>query len=393
MSLVMRWEMCVNMGRPEKMFCNSSLKWIGIYVFMVLMVSSCAVLKPTSQTHISLRYLDEYVVPDDMVVDGTLVGGLSDLDYDGKYFYTVCDLPSSPRIYQFSLEIKDYRIDTLEFLKMIPIRKDDSSEFSDLFFDSEGLIFHSESNGFTLSSEGSVKNGRDPFLADLDSNGGTTDLYELPSNFLTSEKEGPRNNGVFEGLCHTLDRNGVWVVNELPLRQDGSVPRIFRSKSPVRFTRFDRSEKIAEKQFYYPLDRLRKIPLLPYGINGVTAVLEYEKDRFLVLERGFSAGYGNHGFRVLLYRADAREADDVLGTADLRGKLDKLQGAKKELVFDFNSIRKKLSRRSVDNLEGMAFGPLLPNGNRTLILIADNNFNRMMPQMNQVILMEVVEEQ
>lgn len=374
------------------MFSNSCLKWMGIYVFLMILFSSCAVLKPASQSHVMVKYLDEYVIPNDVMVEGTLVGGLSDLDFDGEYFYAVCDLPSSPRIYQFSLEIKDYRIDTIEFLKMIPITKD-SSAFSDLFFDSEGLVFHRKTSGFTLSSEGSVKNGRDPFVADLDSNGGTTALYELPPYFQASEKEGPRNNGVFEGLSHTMDGNGIWVVNELPLKLDGPAPGIFRTKSPVRFTRFDRSEKTAEKQFYYPLDRLRKIPLLPYGINGVTAVLEYEKDRFLVLERGFSAGYGNHGFRVLLYRADAREADDVLEAEVLKGKLDKLQGTKKELVFDFNSIRKKLTRRSVDNLEGMAFGPRLPNGNRTLILIADNNFNRVMPQMNQVILMEVVEGQ
>jgi|GEM_PF-3663402 len=57
-----------------------------------------------------------------------------------------------------------------------------------------------------------------------------------------------------------------------------------------------------------------------------------------------------------------------------------------------NSIRKNLTRHSVDNLEGMAFGPRLPNGNRTLVIIADNNFNRIMPQMNQIILLEVIEE-
>ncbi|HSN89176.1 MAG TPA: esterase-like activity of phytase family protein, partial [Thermoanaerobaculia bacterium] len=30
----------------------------------------------------------------------------------------------------------------------------------------------------------------------------------------------------------------------------------------------------------------------------------------------------------------------------------------------------------VDNLEGMTLGPKLPDGDRTLVLIADNNFER-----------------
>ena len=36
----------------------------------------------------------------------------------------------------------------------------------------------------------------------------------------------------------------------------------------------------------------------------------------------------------------------------------------------------------------ITFGPDLPNGNKSLILISDNNFNSMGPQVNQVILME-----
>ena len=30
----------------------------------------------------------------------------------------------------------------------------------------------------------------------------------------------------------------------------------------------------------------------------------------------------------------------------------------------------------VDNVEGASFGPVLPNGHRTLILVADNNFEK-----------------
>ncbi|MBK7559251.1 MAG: esterase-like activity of phytase family protein [Chitinophagaceae bacterium] len=42
-----------------------------------------------------------------------------------------------------------------------------------------------------------------------------------------------------------------------------------------------------------------------------------------------------------------------------------------------------------DNLEGITFGPPLPNGNRTLICIADNNFNIL--EKAQILLFEVLE--
>ncbi len=38
-----------------------------------------------------------------------------------------------------------------------------------------------------------------------------------------------------------------------------------------------------------------------------------------------------------------------------------------------------------DNIEGISLGPLLPNGNRTVLLVADNNFSPL--QRSQIILM------
>ena len=41
-----------------------------------------------------------------------------------------------------------------------------------------------------------------------------------------------------------------------------------------------------------------------------------------------------------------------------------------------------------DNIEGVTFGPDLPNGHKSLIFIADNNFNPM--EKSQVMLFEVI---
>ena len=43
-----------------------------------------------------------------------------------------------------------------------------------------------------------------------------------------------------------------------------------------------------------------------------------------------------------------------------------------------------------DNIEGVTFGPLLPNGHKTLLFIADNNFSNL--QKTQLLLFEVIEQ-
>src|SRR5699024_5799950 len=260
-----------------------------------------------------------------------------------------------------------------------------------MVFDSEGLAYLPQKDQFILSSEGAINRKKDPFIVSLDSLGRVLNTYEIPSYFNAAIKKGPRNNGVFEGLCRSVDGNGIWVSTELPLKQDGQPVKLYKTRSPVRFTYFDTADRKPKKQFAYRLGPLRKLPFLPFGMNGASAILEYAPEQFLVLERAFSAGHGRHGIRAMLYQMDARKATNTLSINDLHNKLGReVSPAKKRLVFDFNSIRKQLTDKIVDNLEGIAFGPTLANGHQSLVVIADNNFNSFTKEMNQVILLEII---
>jgi len=69
--------------------------------------------------------------------------------------------------------------------------------------------------------------------------------------------------------------------------------------------------------------------------------------------------------------------------------IDTLTGAEytavsKSLVLNLNEAG--LPR--VDNIEGITWGPTLPNGNATLMLVSDNNFN--LEQVTQFLLFEVI---
>lgn len=369
---------------------ENSLKILFLLIFSSLFMA-CGGVRISESTSFKLKFLDDYIIPEDLEMDGTVVGGLSDLDYDGEYFYTVNDIPKEPIIYRFSIEIKGNKIDTVQFTKATKIQHK-TEETKEMVFDSEGLNYNPESGTFTLSSEGSINKNKDPFIADIDGEGNVLETYAMPDYFSASNEKGLRNNGAFEGLTRSVSGKGLWVATELPMISDGPTAKLYGTTSPVRFTYFDSGSRKPEKQFAYKLGRLRKMPLLPFGINGVSGILEIAPEQFLVIERAYSSGHGSKGNRILIFLADAKNATNTLEIESLKSGIDReIVPAEKKLVFDFNSVRKKLSQRFADNIEGIAFGPTLANGNRSLILISDNNFNAYDEQINQVILMEIIE--
>lgn len=138
------------------------------------------------------------------------------------------------------------------------------------------------------------------------------------------------------------------------------------------------------------MEAIAKTPTEDFAINGLTDILQYDTDRFIIVERSFSKGLGDEANTVKLFDVDASQATNVL-------KIDQLSNASfepasKTLIMDFEAHRDQLTNKSIDNIEGLCFGPVLPNGNRTLILVADNNFNAMGRQMNQFILLEIVDQ-
>jgi hypothetical protein len=85
------------------------------------------------------------------------------------------------------------------------------------------------------------------------------------------------------------------------------------------------------------------------------------------MERSFSVGAGN---TIRIYLVDLRRAQDIDRFSSLAGLLEGLRPAQKTLLLDLDTLGLTL-----DNVEGMAFGPDLPDGGRSLVLVSDNNFS------------------
>ena len=97
----------------------------------------------------------------------------------------------------------------------------------------------------------------------------------------------------------------------------------------------------------------------------------------------------NGGNNVKIYDVDISNATDVSGIDSLADS--DFTPASKKLLFDFEEIRDQLTDGVVDNIEGITFGPDFPNGNKSVVLVADNNFSAFGPQLNQFVLFELLD--
>lgn len=360
------------------------MKKIFLLAFFAISLVGCKSSKIGSTRNLQLRYLDDHVLAEDLIVEKTLVGGLSGVDFHDGQFYLVSDQPGNPRFYTARIHISDEKIDSVSFSGVTRMKISDSLKNEHL--DLEGILFDPEKQEFLFTSEGSIKNKKDPMLFRATPNGEFVESFEIPTNFLAESDKKPRDNGTFEGLARSYDNKGVWVAMELPLKTDGPKPKLIKTKSPVRITYFDSKTGKAIKQFPYLLEPIAKIPWLYFAVNGVTDLLEYAPNKFLILERGYASGHGSKGNTVRIFEVDASLGTNTLDRNNLGVTF--YNPAKKELVFDFKWVKKHLSEEIIDNIEGITFGPILPNGNRSIILISDNNFNSLGKQLNQIILME-----
>ncbi len=361
------------------------MKKISILCLLSIVLSSCAVTRKIENDNVELRFLDEYVLPAEFEIDQTIVGGLSGIDYKNEKLFLVSDDAGNPRIYLADLIIEEKKIREIAVDQLITIKK--TEEFRDKVFDLEAIRYDKDRTKFIVTSEGAIDDGKDPGIYEISILGHAKKAYTIPAYFNSNSAQKPRNNGVFEGITESIDNKGYWVAMELPLEEDGPKPKVYPSRSHVRITKYDKETGKPVKQFAYKLDGVSKLPINYFAVNGVTEILEYAQDKFLILERSYSAGYGSHGNTVKIFDVDASKATNILDKNKLKG--EKYNKAEKKLIFNFKAVKDQLTREIVDNIEGMCFGPTLENGERSLLLVSDNNFNSFAEQINQFILMQI----
>lgn len=169
---------------------------------------------------------------------------------------------------------------------------------------------------------------------------------------------------------------------EAPLIQDGPVPTA-NSGALSRITQYDRQGNVLS-EYAYPVD---SVPYAQDNVktaeNGVSEILAINNHEFLTLERAsVQSSDGSFKNYVRIYKIDVNHASDIKNITALQNS--QVTPVKKKLVANLNN--EQLDK--VDNIEGMTFGKKLANGNDSLVIVSDNNFNK--SQVSQIIVFEVL---
>lgn len=368
---------------------------------LLLALGGCAQLpatKTTPDTVSSMRLIGEQRLPWRVQFQGTMVGGLSGIDYDAARgdWVMISDDRSEhnpARYYRARLAYDDKSFKSVELTSVVTLLQPDGKAYPsrENFKRHGGVVPDFESarvdprdGTIWYTSEGDVAAGLPPFVRHAKADGTFVSELPLPAmfNVPADGKAGPRNNQSFEGLSFAPDGNSLWVSMEGPMIQDGALPDP-RTGAVNRITHFDRDGKVLG-QFAYPLDA---IPASPgkgkFADNGISEILALSDNRVLVMERsGVQADDGSFQDFVRIYEITTDGASDIQTLATLSGAT--YTPLKKRLVLDVN----ELGLPRVDNLEGISLGPVLPNGHASLVLISDDNFGK--DQVTQLLLFELI---
>lgn len=356
-------------------------------IIRLLIIALCFV--SCKKEKLQLHFLNEYIVKDSLLIDNTIIGGISGIDFSNNQYYMVVDDAKNPRILLGNIQIEKDSIKAINFKRVIEI--DTTSKFyKDNALDLESIFITSD-NKINLVSEGAIHYGKNPTIFTVDSVGFFKEKINTPAYFNANSKAKPKHNAAFESSSKSIDKKGFWAAMEAPLKADGEEPTFHKTQSPIRITYFDNQTKKATKQFAYQLEKIDKPAKGKVNLNGVTAILEYQKNHFFIVERIYQSGYGTLGNTIRIFKATIKE--ESTNTLEVQSlKEEAYIPLKKELLFDFESIQEQLTDSIIDNIEGITFGPRLSNGNRSLILVSDDNFQVYGKQLNQFLLLEIEEK-
>lgn len=332
--------------------------------------------------------LGEVRWPRDTQFAGTLVGGLSSLDYDaasGLYYLASDDrsVHDPARFYTARIRYDAAGLQEVRLQSTAPLLSPHQRPYASSRApepgiatpDAEALRVLPGGQSMLWSSEGNFSRGYGPQLIQASISGTWQQDWPLPPGHALSAPaagQGPRNNFTLEGMSLSEDGQTLWISMEAALQQDGPLPAPGQVGGPVRITAYDRATQRPTRQLAYVPDALpapKSGSWIPRGaVNGISEILADGPDHLLVLERSFSPPL-NFGARIYRVSTHAKAATDTLNLPQLTP--DNHQPLSKQLVLDLADA----GLQSVDNLEGMSWGPPLPDGRRVLLLVSDNNFN------------------
>ena len=326
-----------------------------------------------------LEFLGQQIFPTSTQFEGTSFGGLSSIAYDERrnVFYVISDDQVNVRFYTLRIGVGG-GAPAVQILAVTSLLDESGQPFAPQSVDPEGLTL-TRDDTLVITSEGFAARLIDPWVREFDLRGRQLRSLPLPSAFLPNAAgtRGVRQNLGFESAGMTPNGRFLFTGTENAIVQDGP-PATVGAGSPSRILRYDfRSPGIVarrelDRQYVYWTDPIAEppVPSTQFAVNGLVELLPLSTQTLLSMERSFSVGAPDTGNTIKLFDVDVTGADDVNGFDSLALLLGSIDAVEKTLLLDLDELGIPL-----DNVEGMTFGPDLPDGRRSLILVSDNNFS------------------
>ncbi|MEO0511941.1 MAG: esterase-like activity of phytase family protein [Planctomycetota bacterium] len=313
---------------------------------------------------------------------GTVVGGISGVDYEpiSKRWVMVSDGrgPNGPtRAYEFAVVLENDRLRKFQLLGKLPMNHGDGTGLDADLYDPEAVrlrparFFDGDDDGDpTLIWADEGVDGRPPAIYEACMGATWMDQWPAPDELVPTETAGVRNNLGFESMA-MLPSGDIIVATEDALKQDGPRTTTLAGAQNVRLYHYDLSSPGTPptRGWVYPLDP-PPARLGPLAIAGLVELVALDDDTLLALERAYSPTGGTSS-RV--YRIELASDGDPLGVPSLSES--DVTPVEKTLLVDLADVRGVRPA----NYEGLALGPELDDGRRLLVVVSDNNFDRMIP--------------
>jgi len=364
---------------------------VSLVLIAVFVAAATAALAGRTAT-LRVELLGHTVLPDGIEIDGTPLGGLSGLAWDARSdrYYALTDDPSfraPARFYTLEIDLRGGPLtpEKVRVLGVTTLTDRKGRPFEQGVIDGEGMAL-TPGGTLLISSEGNIDEGVPPSIREFDLAGRELRQFPIPDRFMPKKgKRGLRHNLAFEGLTVVPGGTFFMTASESSLVQDGPPADVGRG-SWSRILQYQLAFAEPRSEFLYPLDPVPAAPPEADGfrVNGLVEILAFRADWLLALERSYVEGVGNGARLYEVSLAGASDTTKLKGVG--RSKKKVYEPAEKTLVLDLSGLGIKL-----DNLEGMTFGPRLPQGKRTLVLVSDDNFSPGR-QVTQVIVLGLVTE-
>lgn len=327
-------------------------------VVTVLLAATAATAPPSQAAPgapVRLSYVSTSQLPNGTTVAGHRVGGLSGLDFDAKrrQFVAISDDKGDygPARY--------YRLPAAGVLAGHPRPTEmPLLGLAPQTFDLESIRLRPNGN-VLVTSEGLKSTKAAPFVREYTSFGIPVRDYPIPARYLPDyTSHGFRDNLAFEGSA--IHGGTVSLLTESSLAQDPEGTT--QTGAPARLLRLSNSGKVRDEYVY----RTDPLPTTD-GEEGDSELLALNANDYLVIERGYDSATGRNHVKV--FWTTVRGAQPITGDSRVSSTVKAMP---KDLVFDFASVPQI---GNPDNVEGMALGPRLNDGRRSLVLVSDDNFS------------------